>query len=173
MKKIKLSPPEKINGKYSFYLGSNKKIEFKNVLLMQKFLADTNKFYTDSMYLLNYLFGEIYREYRMNWVYLDTDRTTGRQNKIAMNRTLQSYSENIQSSLDFMYMKSAWKEGPLMVINNLYSVANNLVKMVRALADLNYEKSYFSVIHKCLIWERQLETLKMRIQKYPERDINF
>lgn len=166
MKAITLRKPDKKDGIYLVYLGNQRKVEFTNILKCQKFVNETSVFLTGLMQKLNYLYGEIFLEYREAWIYFDSGKIESERKRDINNRIKKSLIE-IDQAFDFVYQRSMFVDGYYMVWHNLQRINNKLINILRELIRLNEQRSYRSKIVK---YEALIGILKLYgndLERYP------
>lgn len=168
MKKISLGYPEKTGGFYLVKLGNKKQIQFTNVLECHSFINDTNKFLTENLNHLNLLFATVINEYREHWFYFDTNRTTGRAEKIQNNKLVLERVKETFDLFESLVFQSTTLNGYFLVWRNFEKIIKNLLFVVEVLKEMDVEKSYFSQVVRLNIIEKYVNEINESLINYSQ-----
>lgn len=166
MKKIYLNVPVKTKEGYLLRLGNKKQQLFTNVLKVQAAVNETNRFLTDKMNHLNLLFATVITEYREHWYYYDTDRTTGRAQKIETNKQIIDRVKETFDLFESLVFQATTLNGYYMVWRNFEKIIHNLLFITGKLREMDEEKSYYSQVVRINLIERYIHEIHEEINNY-------
>jgi hypothetical protein len=130
MKKVTLFIPDSTDGQIVIILGNGYKFEFTQKRKADKFIADTNKFLTDKMHLLNELHSELYSVYRRFWGYFFHNRES---------YSYKTYREENEIKLCFrnseQHLENLWLQGKKQSSN--YILFQEFRKSIREMININ------------------------------------
>jgi len=158
MKKIKIQQvisPDKtsvyIKQKYyCVYLGEQKFCYFNNEVKALRFLAETNRFYNSILHEQNYLYTQLFLEYRNTWFYISETQS---------NLLFNKFTE-IDKNLNFVITKSThYPNGNPMTFQYLSRINTSLLNIVLTLRNMKLEKDYFHEVQRIDIYTNQINSL--------------
>ncbi len=168
MKKIKLKKPQKIDSYYVVALGNRKKIKFTNVLKANRFISDTNRFLTAVLEQLNIVMIDVFKEYRMNWYYFDTNREGSKSVRKTENNDIRDDVIKMLEMFEHIVINSYTNDGIYMTWINLNKIVGYNRGIIEKLIELNESKSYYSVIIRMKTLIKILDMIKNDLDKYPD-----
>jgi hypothetical protein len=168
MKKIILVLPVKTAQGFEFHFGNKRTSLFTNVLVANKFVTDTNVFFTDQLTHLNSLFATVVNEYREHWVYFDTSRTSGRPEKIKNNSDIIDRIVETFYLFETVLVQSGTNNGYYLIYRTFEKITKNILFITGILKNMDLEKSYYSMVQRLNLIERYTNEIAQTINNYPQ-----
>jgi hypothetical protein len=117
MKAFKIKTYEKNGKTYFVRLGNSTTHEFKTLIQVNKFLAETNRFLTCQLFDLNQILSELCTFYREQWILSD---------KRANDNEVKGYLDAAENCMILGVRQSEWKDGHLLAFYDLKKSCNFL-----------------------------------------------
>jgi hypothetical protein len=143
---------------YRVWLGNHATNYFSSEKETLRFLAETNRFLTDCLHELNYLYGIVFQEYRAVWFYAKRDES--------IESTIMDYFLDADKLMINLTTRGQTTNGNAFVFNWLFAVCDSLTKAVSIILDLHEERKTFADLRRVKTFARQLESIKSALEKY-------
>ena len=101
MKTINITKRRHDFNKMEFTLGNGKRIQFTSKRIAGKFIADTNRYLTKCLTILNLTYIEVFREYRLFWFISSNTNSGNRTNYTDRDQKIKAALQ----TADFMFDK--------------------------------------------------------------------
>jgi len=147
MKLIKIKHYSISNKTYKVPIGNGITRAFDSKKKALKFLADTNRFLNTKLHELNFIYSDVYLQYRRNWFYFDHHKSPG-ASLFALERTVRTYLSQTEETFDLICSRSGYENGNYFVFAHFKTIFNGLKAAIRSLQKLQKSKSSAVDIHK-------------------------
>jgi transcriptional regulator with XRE-family HTH domain len=147
-------------------LGNGRRIQFKSARVAAKFIADTNRYLTKCLVILNETYIDVFAEYRRVWfVTANTNtgtRTNYRDKETAIKKALES--------ADFMFNKfnaTNWgSNDPFFAFIDLRKIALFLKDAADVLTEFHRNRDHTAQYHACQVLADRCQAVVKRLDEY-------
>lgn len=129
MREIVIKTVEKEKGFHVIRLGNGTIHRFSSIRAARKFLAETNRFLTETLFKLNEVLSELYQHGREVWI--NSDEIRGADKFEIRFRTLEHY-------LKQSYMRACWAAGNYFVFIDLQKFCEQAKSLVKFLLQVKH-----------------------------------
>jgi hypothetical protein len=143
---------------YAIFLGNDAKRYFTDMKDAKRFLAETNRFLNERLHEINYLYGNIFVEYRKIWFYFDDKQ----KNEY---RIAEAF-ENADKFFHRAATKSHTINGNVFTFNYVFGVCNELQDAIKWIAEIMRKRNLFADIRRLMTFDRQLKQIVHEILSY-------
>lgn len=143
--------------KYNVFLGNDSRNYFNSLKDAKRFLAETNRFLNNRLHELNYLYGNIYQEYRKAWFYFD-----GRDHDLTYNSIFQDIDKAFILSVN----KCKGMNGNAFTFKHLMFICKNLKEIAYKLRKLMTGKKYYVEVQRLEMFIKALKNVDTELNNY-------
>lgn len=144
--------------KYSVYLGNESRNSFNSLKDAKKFLAETNRFLNNRLHELNYLYGNIYQEYRKAWFYFESDKS--------IEISLIDIFQGIDKSFVLAVNKCRGSNGNHFTFKHLIYICKNLKDIALKLRKLMINRKYYVEVQRLEMFIKALKNVDFELNSY-------
>jgi hypothetical protein len=166
MKRIRLTHFTSDESRYVITLGNSAHHVFKSRKHLDKFLAKTNKFLTEKLNELNFLYIDIFSIHRRNWTYFLHDKKNCSANNYDSDRKCNEFIAHISYLLEKAHLRSHHKSGPVMVFKDLFNVIDYSIQTLILIRTMIKDKSIKSSIDEINFKIKAVNLIKSELQEY-------
>ena len=141
--------------KYCVSLGNGSRTRFGSKRDALTFLADTNRFLSQQMMILNLLMADIYSEYRSIWPYLKHDKPIPQENLVQKAHSLRAAFRNAEDSLELAVGRSGSTNGNHFTFSHLKKVIVNMEDVLEICTEFYRTRSHG--VHASQLLRNQME----------------
>jgi hypothetical protein len=146
---------------YRVWLGNETKRTFPSVKEAKHFLAETNRFLSEKLFELNFMYTIAFSEYRKVWFYLSDNYDTKR---------IEDKVNECFAFADKMFTnagtRSATLNGNYFVFNYLYAICEQLTIVFDKIIEVHKNRNYFADIKTVTSFKTRIETISKEIQSF-------
>lgn len=147
--------------RYSFYLGEGKTLYFNSEKKIKKLIADTNRLLNSTLHECNYLYGEIFKEYRNAWFVFDSDKT--RKSEIDIKNSI----ERIEKCFNWIATHSNYSTNyNAFIMRYLYNIVDALLNIAFSVRKLLLYRDEYHIIQKIDMYSRQIKILEKKLDNW-------
>lgn len=147
MKLIKIKHYSITNKSYRVAIGNGITRSFDNKKNCLKFLADCNRFLNLKLHEANFIYSDVYAQYRRNWFYFDHHKSPGAI-LFQLERSIKNNLTKTEETFDLICERSGFENGNYFVFSHFKAIFNGLKSAVKSLQKLQKSKSSAVDIHK-------------------------
>lgn len=144
--------------KFTVFLGNETRHYFTSFKAAKQFLAVTNRFLNDQLHEINYIYINLFMEYRNIWFYLK-----GREN---IDKQITNSMEAIAGYLENACSKSKTINGNVFTFNHLFAACNELSEIARLAILVLTKKKRYNEVHRVKMFNNQLKSIVNRLMSY-------
>lgn len=166
MKTINITKKRAVENLYSFQLGNGERISFTSKRIANKFIADTNRFLTKCLVVLNTTYIELFREYRLMWF---VTSNTNQGSKVYYGSVEQDIKRSLQAADDIFtkFNHSAWgSNDPYFAFIDLKKIALFLNDAAGPLCEFHKKRNTTASYYACIVLSDRLESILEKLQSY-------
>lgn len=143
---------------YSVCLGNGSRTYHSTYKLAKRFMAETNRFLNDRLHELNYLYANIFSEYRKIWFYFKGVQNADTNIINCFNETDGYFVKvvtrgNTPNANSFIY---GW----------IFSICDALNESIQVIKDILKGQKYYADLRRVEMIERQVLGVKEMLEKY-------
>lgn len=166
MKKINIHKNN--NGKNSneICLGNGRRILFKSNRLAKRFVADTNRFLTKCLVVINYSYVDILREYRMMW-FVGTNNNAGRRtNYTSLEQKIKTHLQSCEFVLDKFNATWHGSNDPFFAFIDLRKAALFLDEAAQVLYTFYKSRNNTAAMYTCQMLRDRCKNVIIKLDEY-------
>lgn len=147
--------------KFTVFLGNETRYYFTSFKAAKQFLAETNRFLNAQFHEINYIYINLFMEYRNIWFYLK-----GREN---IDKQITNSMEAIAGYLENACSKSKTINGNVFTFNHLFAACNELDEVARFIIIVLTAKKRYNEVHRVKMFKSQVESIRDRLISYGKK----
>lgn len=146
---------------YRIWLGNDAKHSFSNLKDAKHFLAETNRFLTEKLFELNYMYTVAFSEYRKVWFYLSDNY----HNKQIEKKVIECFL-----FIDKMFVNAGTRSttinGNYFVFNYFYQLCDQLIIVFEQFIEIHKSRNYFADIKATNSFKTRVQIILNEIRDY-------
>ncbi|MEO5681468.1 MAG: hypothetical protein ABIQ88_02440 [Chitinophagaceae bacterium] len=166
MKTINITKKRGNNSPLDFALGNGKRLQFTSKRLANKFIADTNRYLTKCLVVLNLTYMDVFREYRLLW-FVGSNSNNG--NTTNYRNIEQSIKSNLQTA-DFMFDKFNFADSgssdPFFSFIDLRKAAMFLQQAADTMASFHKKRNNTAAYYNCIVLADRCQAVMNKLDDY-------
>lgn len=151
---------------YSVHLGNGTTKLFGSKRECLAFLAETNRFLNLKLHECNYIFCDVFAEYRQNWFYFEHNKPSMSENLTHAERKCELAIDSIKQAFDMLVTRGNWENGNEFMFMHFNNILENMSEICQTLIGLQKKKSNGVDVAR-------LEILKQRIAFTSSSLVNY
>jgi hypothetical protein len=161
MKEIKLVKYSKDGKKFSVSLGNGTIFDFTSKRLTLKFLAETSRFLTGSLYEARSIYISVWNKFQLSWGYFQSNSELFLEGE-----NCQDLLTRISKSFDLAVNRSHWENGNHFSFTHIFSVIQSQKEIIKALNKVFELKGTTHEIYECEAMYNRLINLECELKNY-------
>lgn len=168
MKTINIQKRRSVQNPFEICMGNGKRVKFTSKRNSKQFIAETNRFLTKCLVVLNQTYIDSFREYRLIW-FVTTNTGKGKQTAYF------ATERKIKGSLDaaeMMFNKfgGTWNssDDPFFAFVDLRKIGNFLNEANQAMAEFHKKRNNTPQLYVCQTLSERCLAIIQKLEKYPE-----
>jgi len=152
--------------KYCVALGNSTRVYFDNLKDAKKYLADTNRFLNNKLHELNYIYINVFAEYRKLWFYF-------------AEKQMQRYEQDINETfkvIDFkfqnLYRVNYTVNGNYFAFLSLDKIARNIREVFSIIIEVQKAKKFYADAQRVYMFDTQAHRIIMELKNYNKTGID-
>lgn len=149
-----------------YSLGNGKRLQFSSKRTANKFLADTNRYLTKSLVLLNLTYISLFEQYRLLWLVGTNTNSGKRTNYTDLEQKIKSHL----STADFMFDKfnsSTWgSSDPYFSFIDLRKAALYLQEAGKIMVEFHKKRNNTAAFYSCQALTDRCASIITRLDEY-------
>jgi hypothetical protein len=146
---------------YRVFLGNETKRSFSNFKDAKAFLSETNRFLTEKLYELNYMYSVVFTEYRKVWFYM-SDNHSIRRIEDKVNESFALIDRGFIQAGD----RSGTTNGNYFIFNYFSNICENLITVLELIIQVHTHRNYFGDIKTANALKTRIEVIFKEIQAF-------
>ena len=143
---------------YSVSLGNQVTKWFSNEKDAKAFLAEVNRLLNQVIHELNYIYGNVFAEYRHNWGYFEKDRMNAEKQII---RSMQL----IDRSFNLAVNRCRLTNGNHFTFSHLLNIINEIEHIIQILITLMSDRKHYAEVHRLNVYQKMLNVQKIDLNQ--------
>ncbi len=127
---------------YSVNLGNGKRARFRSRKAAQAFLSETSDFLQDQLVELNFLYSDIFHQYRQSWFYFSGRTPESQKSMVALENKIRTKFEAIQYVFDNIY-RTNYLSTNTYPFQQIASACSSIIDVSEQLVKLRYKRNDF------------------------------
>lgn len=166
MKTINIKKKRGVSSPLDVALGNGKRLHFTSKRTANKFIADTNRYLTKCLVVLNLTYVDLFREYRLLW-FVGTNTNNG--NTTNYRNLEQTIKANLQTA-DFMFDKfnyaNAGSSDPFFSFIDLRKAALFMQEAAAVMAGFHKKRNNTAAFYNCQVLADRCQSIMNRLDTY-------
>jgi hypothetical protein len=166
MKTINITKRRAVQNNREVCLGNGQRIQFKSARVAAKFIADTNKFLTTCLVILNETYIDVFAEYRRMWFVTSNTNAGTRTNYF----NIEADIKKALSGADFVFQKfnsTNWgSNDPFFAFIDLRKIALYLKDGADTLSAFHKKRDHTANYYACQILSDRCQAVINRLDEY-------
>jgi len=164
MKTINIHPNLHKQNPMEICLGNGYRKIFDSMRDAKKFTADTNRYITECLALLNNMYVEVFRLYRSLWFVASNNKTGTRTNYLTEQQRIKTMLHAAEDQFDkFNFAKS----DPYFCFIDIKKACLFLSEALQHIEQLNRKRNLTADMYAAVILLKRCELVKQSLENYP------
>jgi hypothetical protein len=143
---------------YSVSLGNGVTKWFSNEKDAKQFLADVNRLLNQVIHELNYIYGNVFLEYRHNWGYFDGTRKQ-------LEKDILRIMQTIDRSFNLAVERAHLTNGNHFAFSHILNIINETEGIILILSELLTERKHYAEVHRLEVYIKMLTVQKIDLNQ--------
>lgn len=166
MKTINITKRRLVQSRREVCLGNGRRIQFKSNRVADRFIAETNRFLTKCLVILNESYIDLFAEYRRVWFVTSNTNAGTRTNY----RDTETTIKKAMDSADFIFNKfnaTNWgSNDPFFAFIDLKKIALFLKDAADSLTEFHKRRDHTANYHACQVLSDRCSAVIRRLEEY-------
>lgn len=166
MKNINITKKRAVQNLREVSLGNGRRIQFKSTRVAAKFIADTNRYLTKCLVILNETYIDVFAEYRRLWFVTSNTNQGTRTNY----RATETDIKKALDAADFIFNKfntTTWgSNDPFFAFIDLRKIALFLKDAAATLTDFHKGRDHTANYYACQVLADRCQAVVNRLDEY-------
>ena len=147
-------------------LGNGKRLQFTSKRTAEKFIADTNRYLTKTLIILNMAYADIFREYRILWLVGANTNSGNTTNYGEIEKKIRDHLHTADFLFDKFNHTSYGSGDPFFAFIDLSKAAFFLKEAAQEITIVHRKKNNTAALYNCQILSDRCESVMNKLNNY-------